>query len=656
MKRYCIVIFFVSAFFTQILAGSDDSLKVLLLKVKEASYFDSTRLFTAGEKAMRFAKAIKQEVKTEAEVNIYYGNYFFYTRHLDVAASYFNKALSLAQTINFNRIVTLAKIRLLYLDRERGLAQNTLAELNILLEECIKTNDSENEFEIYNFMGITHEESGDFKKAVEFYIKGLTQAELKKNEYFQATFLNNIGLLKYFLGEQEKALEDYNRGIGIAIRINNQRLLSHIKMNRCLVFVAQKQFTEANNSFNEVISYAISNKLPHELASSYVNLGSAYLRQQEYSTGINYVDSAILVFKKYNFKKEYNRAILNKSNILLEFGKLGESEKLLNDNRSLIFGSKSAENIEEFYYVSYQLMQKRKKYKEALDNYALYTHIKDSIRNGFSTKAVEELQLKYNVQKKEIELEKEKSRSLLLEKSNEKERFMKWIIFFSGLILVISIGVVAFVIYNRKMREKQTYFSKQLIIQTEEERSRIARDLHDDIGQSLSILKTGLFKTESKKTIDQKMELEIERIIDQTRQISRALYPSYIEKIGLTPSIAMLAENIQKNKNIEFSFDIHEKTEELPVATKTHLFRILQECVSNTLKHSGASALKIIIEVMNNDFVMTYIDNGNWIQQNKTVNGMGLLSIKERIKIIDGIGAVEQNQPKGFKLTVKFKS
>lgn len=286
----------------------------------------------------------------------------------------------------------------------------------------------------------------------------------------------------------------------------------------------------------------------------------------------------------------------------------------------------------------------------------MYTHIKDSIRNGFSTKAVEELQLKYNVQKKEIELEKEKSRSLLLEKSNEKERFMKWIIFFSGLILVISIGVVAFVIYNRKMREKQTYFSKQLIIQTEEERSRIARDLHDDIGQSLSILKTGLFKTESKKTIDQKMELEIERIIDQTRQISRALYPSYIEKIGLTPSIAMLAENIQKNKNIEFSFDIHEKTEELPVATKTHLFRILQECVSNTLKHSGASALKIIIEVMNNDFVMTYIDNGNWIQQNKTVNGMGLLSIKERIKIIDGIGAVEQNQPKGFKLTVKFKS
>lgn len=655
MKRHLIIILFLGLISKPVFAESTDSLKVLLLKVKEASYFDSIRLFTAGEKAIRFAKSNNAETRAIAEVDIYYGNYFFYTRRLDKAAKYFNEALALSQNIGDKSIALLAKIRLLYVEKEQGLSQNIISELNVLLDECIRNNDAENEFEIYNFMGITHEEMGEFKKAAEFYIKGLTKAELKKNEYFQAAFLNNLGLLKYYLGEQDKALEDFNRGIGIAIRINNQRLLSHIKMNRCLVFVAQKQFVEANNSFKEVIDYAISNKLPHELASSYVNLGSAYLRKKEYSTGIAYVDSAIAVFKKYNFRKEYSRAILNKSNILLEFDKVNESEKLLSDNKSLIFASKNPENIEEFYYVTYQVMQKRKKYKEALDNYTLFTHIRDSLRNGFNTKAVEELQVKYNVQKKEIELEKEKSKTLLLEKKNEKERLMKWIIFFSGLILVITIGVLALTVYNKKMREKQTYFSKQLIIQTEEERSRIARDLHDDIGQSLSILKTGLFKTDGKKEVDKKMELEIERIIDQTRQISRALYPSYIEKIGLTPAIAMLAENIQKNKNIEFSFDIHEKTEELPVATKTHLFRILQECISNTLKHSGASALKIMIEVMNGDFVLTYVDNGSWIQQSRVVKGMGLLSISERVKIIGGTGTFEQNQPKGFKLIVKFR-
>lgn len=656
MKRYCRIILFLSVFTTQFLAGTNDSLKVLLLKVKEASYLDSLRLFTAGQTALEFAKSNNREEEAIPELSIYYGNYFFYHRNLNTAAAYFNKALKLAQQTKSSHIEILAKIRLLYIDREYGLIQNINMELDVLLKECLKTEDTENEFEIYNFMGISYEENGDFKKAVEFYIKGLTQAELKKNEYFQATFLNNIGLLKYYLGELDKALEDYNRGIGIAIRINNQRLLSHIKMNRCLVFVAQKQYTEANTSFNEVIHYAISNKLPLELASAYANLGSAYLRKQEYGAGITYVDSAIAVFKKYNYRKEYCRTLLSKSDILLEFDKLNDAEKLLKDNRDFIFSSKDPENIEEYHYVLYKVLQKRNQFKAALENYTLYTRIKDSLRNGFNSKAVEELQMKYNVQKKEIELEKEKSKSLVLEKSNEKERFMKWIIFFSGLMLTISIGVVAFVIYNKKIREKQTYFSKQLIIQTEEERSRIARDLHDDIGQSLSILKTGLFKSDGKKDIDKKMELEIERIIDQTRQISRALYPSYIEKIGLTPSIAMLAENIQKNKNIEFSFDIAEKTEELPVDIKTHLFRILQECISNTLKHSGASALKIIIEAAQNNFIMTYIDNGNWTQQNKVVNGMGLLSINERIKIIGGTGAVEQNQPKGFKLIVKFKN
>lgn len=652
-KLFFLIVFFY--FISSGFAGSIDSLRILLLKVKEASYFDSTRLFNAGQIAIRFAEKNSVIKKALPEINIYYGNYFFYIRRLDIASDYFNKALNLAEDVNDSRIATLAKIRLLYVDREYGLSQNTMADLSVLLQECIKNDDSENEFEIYNFMGISNEETGDFKKAAEFYIKGLTKAELKKNEYFQATFLNNLGLLKYYLGEHDKALEDFNRGIGISIRINNQRLLSHIKMNRCLVFIAQNQFPEANTSFKEVIGYAVSNKLPHELASAYVNLGSAYLRKHEYNAGINYVDSAILVFKKYNFKKEYLRSLLNKSNILLEFDKLNESEKLSNEIRDMIFDSKSPENIEEFYFVQYRLMLKRNKYKEALDNYTSYTRIKDSLRLGFNTKAVEELQVKYNVQKKEIELEKEKSKSLMLEKSNQKERFMKWMIIFTGIIVIVIIGIVSFAVYNKKIREKQAFFSKQLIIQTEEERSRIARDLHDDIGQSLSILKTGLFKSDAKKEIDKKMELEIERIIDQTRQISRALYPSYIEKIGLTRSIAMLAENIQKNKNIEVSFDINQKTEELPVATKTHLFRILQECSNNTLKHSGASALKIMIEVLNKDYFLTYMDNGSWTQQNKTLSGMGLLSINERVKIIGGTAVVEQNQPKGFKLTVKFR-
>jgi len=655
MRTKYILIILVFSLPASFLASPADSLKLLLLKVKEATYFDSVRLYNEGTKTLNYAKTNKLEEVALAEINIYYGNYFFYHRNLTKASDYFSEALRLAQKNNQPVIERLSKIRLLYVDDGYGLTQNISSELNDLLAECVKAGDTENEFEIYNFLGIINEEKGEFKKAAEYYIQGLTKAELKKNEYFQATFLNNLGILKYYLGELEKALSDFNRGIGIAIRINNQRLLSHIKMNRCLVFVAQKQFTEANTSFNEVITYANSNKLPLELASAYLNLSSAYLRRQEYKSGIAYVDTAMQVFKKYNFKREYYRSVLNKTNILLEFGKLAEAEALLNKDYKEILATKSPENIEELQYVNYQLKLKQKKYKEAMESYTVYTKIKDSLRNGFNTKAVEELQVKYNVQKKEIELEREKSKTLQLEKSNQKERFLKWLVFFGGLILVIAIGVVAFVIYNRKMREKQTYFSKQLIIQAEEERSKIARDLHDDIGQSLSILKSGLFKTESKKEGDKKMEVEIERIIDQTRQISRALYPSYIEKIGLTPSIAMLAENIQKNKNIEVSFDINEKTEELHVGVKTHLFRVLQECVSNTLKHSGAKALKIMIELENENLVMTYIDNGNWVQQSRAVNGMGLLSIKERVKIIGGTLSIEQNYPKGFKLVVKFK-
>ena len=331
MKHFFVLIFFFVTLPFRFLANPEDSLKVLLLKVKEASYFDAARLFTAGQKALKYAEQNNLKDKALPEITIYYGNYFYYTRQIDSSAAYFKKALALARSSNSSHFEMLAKIRLFYIDWEYGLMQNTDDELNILLLECLQQKDFENELEIYNLMGITQEEKGEYKKAVECYIKGLSRAELNNLEYYQATFLNNIGLEKYNLGENEKALTDFKRGISIATKINNQRLLSHIKMNACLVLVSQNKFNEADVSFKEVIGYANTNKLPLELASSYVNLASAYLSKKEYAKGINYVDSAILVFRKFNLKKEEVKALMSKCNILLEFNKVKEAESKAQD-------------------------------------------------------------------------------------------------------------------------------------------------------------------------------------------------------------------------------------------------------------------------------------------------------------------------------------
>ena len=250
--------------------------------------------------------------------------------------------------------------------------------------------------------------------------------------------------------------------------------------------------------------------------------------------------------------------------------------------------------------------------------------------------------------------EKEKSKNLLLEQQHQDERFFKWLSIGIALIVLILVISSVYYLYSKKIREKQASFSRQLIENIEEDRLRISMDLHDDIGQSLSMIKTkmAVVKQDPEHKI---LESELARVIEQTREISKNLYPSYLEKIGLVRSIARLMENIQSSTKIECSFDVTDKVEELSLPTKTHIYRILQECTNNTIKHAKASALKISITEKNNEFALIYQDNGIGMSS-KQKDGLGLLSIKERAKIINGSVNFEDKTNKSFKLTLKFSA
>ncbi|MFN7013742.1 MAG: sensor histidine kinase, partial [Bacteroidia bacterium] len=182
------------------------------------------------------------------------------------------------------------------------------------------------------------------------------------------------------------------------------------------------------------------------------------------------------------------------------------------------------------------------------------------------------------------------------------------------------------------------------------------KDLHDDIGQSLSVIKSKvhLYKQGQTQNLEG-LEEAIGEIIEQTRQISRSLYPSYLEKIGLTRSVATMLDKVQRDTNIVCSFEISEETENLDLEKKTHIYRILQECINNTLKHSNATALKIAINKENDLLKLTYQDNGKGISKNEFSTGMGFMSIRERVRIINGILSFDDKRDKGFKLTLKLE-
>jgi signal transduction histidine kinase len=168
------------------------------------------------------------------------------------------------------------------------------------------------------------------------------------------------------------------------------------------------------------------------------------------------------------------------------------------------------------------------------------------------------------------------------------------------------------------LTKSQENFTKQLFQNTEDERQRIAQDLHDGVGQDLILLKKSIVPntaiTESK----------ISHILDQIRSISRNLHPVVLDKIGLKHTIEQYAERLMENEQLSQSGELH-------------LYRIIQEALNNTMKHANAHAAKVSIVPVENFLEVKIIDNGRGFavqQMLQSKHSFGLHSILERGKVL----------------------
>ncbi len=625
----------------------------LIIEVKEATFEDSIQLFNKGKKALTIISKSKFK-DAISEVYLYYGNYFYYIRNVERANLFFEKAKLFASNTGNKHIETLAKIRLIYINNEFNEKAPLEQDLLNLLLETKQSKDYANYAEILNLLGIIKESKNDLQGAAELYLEGIVFSESHSIPHYPAVFKNNLGLIKLYAKQIDDALVDFEAGLKSANKENDKNLASHIQINICLIYVQKNRIKEALAIFENVINYARTNNHPRELSTAFINMSSAFNNSNNQDIAISYIDSAIVVLQKHNLNVELTKAYIVKTDVLITLKKNDEASKTIALAETLSEKTNNLEDKASCKYFRYLIDNADKKYQSALNNFLSYQKLKDSLQQKINGRLIQELQLKYNVQKKEVELEKEKSNSLLLGKKNQEERFLKWLsIGISLIVLILIVGIISYR-YSVKTRESQAMFSRQLIQSVEQDRLRISMDLHDDIGQSLSIIKAKIshFKNDQDYAV---LETDLSSVIEQTREISKNLYPSYLEKIGLVRSVARLTEGIQYSSKLECSFDISEKVEDLPLETKTHIYRILQECSNNTIKHAQASALKIEITEHNNEFHLIYQDNGIGLNS-KQKNGLGLLSIKERAKIINGVVSFETKTNLSFKLTLKFNA
>ncbi len=199
---------------------------------------------------------------------------------------------------------------------------------------------------------------------------------------------------------------------------------------------------------------------------------------------------------------------------------------------------------------------------------------------------------------------------------------------------------------NRKTGELKLERTKRLrsVINGQElERQRLSRELHDGLGQMLIALKLKLENVQTTENCDtlkmvQEVKTTFNTTIDEVRRISNDLMPAVLYEFGLPTALRNLLEAVKEGNTLKVKLDVKGKYDELDKTTKTYLYRIAQEAVSNAVKHSGASLIEVKLHREAGEIMMSIDDNGCGFDSGSVVviRGNGLLNMRERAALLKG--------------------
>jgi len=483
------------------------------------------------------------------------------------------------------------------------------------------------------YRGEVHESLGNFTEASQNYKKAYTYFTKVKDTFNIIGSKNSLAILYSQNGFYKEAKQERDETIILAKKGNRNKNLVFLYANAAedyrrtgnnkesisnlLEAIEINEKTEQDAYFHPIlvckiiIAYAEDNR---------INKAEKYIEEVEnnielYTNKAN-KENYLEVIKNVSFAKGHYQKSLQIAKEHLEFKR--KSRKL----EEIIFAEKFLSKV-------YKVIGDKTKAYYHLNN---YYELKDSIYNIQKVKALAYYQTLYETEKKDYKIKEQKENISLLDAQNKVKS--QWLIFNSTGLLSFFLFVLLIRSRNSAKRSQklQESFSQQLITTQEQERTRVARELHDSVGQKLMLL------TKKTKMVENSDLAKLsENTLEELRAISRGLYPPMIEGSGLTIAIESMINEVDAHTNLFFTNDIENIDNLLKKEDALHVYRIMQEVLNNIVKHANAKAVFVTVEKNKNHIKLSIEDNGNGFDFVKELNknvSLGMKTLKERSKII----------------------
>lgn len=468
-----------------------------------------------------------------------------------------------------------------------------------------------------------------YDSAVSVYTDLLRLLE-SKPEYLalEAEILDNVGGIYLTLRENEQSLDFINRAKKIREEndLKSEMYKSYYSLGNFLYRTGKSR--EAVNNYRKGISLLNQKSDTTFLANLNYMMGTAYVILDNSDSAIYFLQKAKLIYDKTNQLASQINTTNQLSKIMIDEKLFSEAIPLLEKNLELLYSAKDWQKYMTVYSYLSQAYEGLEDYQKALS----YQKLRYDTVVGFlvkqRTESVAKITEDYRTDKQLDEAEETAVGATQRAKV------------FGGIAVgLIMLLIISYLLFSRAIQRKKLENLRAMILGEENERKRVAKDLHDGIGVLLTSVKMRLSNFEDKvedKDGFQTSLGQIDNACSEVRRISHNMVPASLSKLGLEEAMLDLFDNVTASSQIEIKDKLSYEEGDFEESSEVLIYRVIQELVNNTLKYAQASSIQVEMKKLKEEYIIEYKDNGIGFDKTKVKNGLGLKSIASRIDILKG--------------------
>ncbi len=507
----------------------------------------------------------------------------------------------------------------------------------------------------------------DFEQAVQYHLKSIAVLEqLGMPDKLVIRYCNLSGVFGD-LEEYEKQEEYAQKAVKISQQTRNRSnlFISYFMLTNSLTRL--EKYGEAKTFLDSARVYADENSNIDILFSYYLIAAQVFNRLGNFDSAAYYFQKSYSVSEKSNYGYGKAESLLQLGAVLISQKKYTEAEGYL------LKGVKQAESIgyfnmldEGYKYLS-DVYGLTGRYKLAYEYFQKYKEVNDSAISLASKKYAAELEKKYESAKKDKQI-------VIQQSQLQRTTITNYILFASAAILLIF-SLLAYRNYNQKKRlqqqriseletEKKLTATEAVLKGEEQERTRLAKDLHDGLGGMLSGIKYSFQTMKGNLVLTPDNAMAFERSIDmldssikEMRRVAHNMMPEALVKFGLDTALKDFCNDINQSGALQVSYQsIGMEGENVEQTTAITIYRIVQELINNTMKHAAAKTAIVQVSKEGSHINITVEDDGKGFDTAllKGVNGIGWSNIQSRVEYLKGNLDVQSEPGKGTSVHIEI--